>query len=130
MAQRGADVRAKLNDRIFSQPPASSITITSRTVVAGSLSGYYGQTITIATATTTVGVPYNVTTQTFEHNAFGNNPQDGEMRLAVRYDADVESQDLLNIEAITGTYQVSDIKDYPYNGVNLCRILTIKQLLE
>jgi hypothetical protein len=128
MVASGAKLKAKIEAKIFKAPPASIVTIISRTTTSSTLNGYYGFTST-STSTTTLGVPYAFTRDSQEYFNFGTD-KEGQTRVALKSDVTVKKGDLLRIDAVTSkTFEVQDINDYPYHDTNLAIIVTVRELL-
>lgn len=138
MAISGEKAKAKIDNKVFVSPPASLCTITTitGTLTTGTLHGYDGITETTGSSTqNTLCVPYGYVTNDRNYLSFGLNSE-GELLMAVKGEVELNQEDKI---AITGStlpsfittkiYRVLGIKDYPYNGYNLARILKLKQEL-
>jgi hypothetical protein len=129
MAQTGLTIRTKLNQRVFVAPPATSCILTPvTTTMSGTFGGYDGNTVTYGEATIILAVPYGVLSDMKNYNSYGLD-NDGEMKLAVKHTVSTTIGDQITITSLSGTFQVVEIEPYPYDGINLCTILTIKQTL-
>lgn len=129
MAQTGLTIRTKLNQRVFVAPPATSCVLTPVvTSTTGSYGGYDGNAVTYGTPETILAVPYGVMSDSKDYNSFGLD-NDGVMKLAVKHTVSTTIGDFLNITSLSGTFQITEIEPYPYDGINLCTILTIRQTL-
>lgn len=128
MARSGTQVKTYFESKIFVSPPASVITITPVTVGVGTLNAYDGVTSTTATSYTCLATPYNFVSNDVSFQTFGE-PSDGVMNVCVPTSATVEPRYLVRIDADSRTFEILTIKRYPYNSINLCNIITIKELL-
>jgi hypothetical protein len=128
MAQSGTTIRTKLNQRVFVSPPGTSMTYVPVSVSSATDGGYEGNTKTFGTGVATIVVPYGFISQRLDFKSIGLNAE-GEMQLAVKYDVPVKSQDLFigSLSAVYGTFVVQTVRPYPYDGVNLCTIITVKK---
>lgn len=128
MAQSGTTIRTKLNQRVFVSPPGTPMKHHSVTITSATSGGYEGNTETIGSATTTIVVPYGFMSQALNFHSSGLN-EEGEMMLAVKHDIDVNRQDLFvgTLDAVYGTFEVNTVRPYPYDGVNLCTIVSVKK---
>lgn len=129
MAQSGTTVKARIERKIFNAPPASTITIRTLTRGDGEYGGYGGTTRSYGNAASTVGVPYGFISGERRYEQFGFNAE-GESLIAVKADTTVAQGDLVYISAMGLLGEVLDIKEYPYNDVNLAKIIKIKEVLE
>ena len=128
MAQSGATIKAKIERKIFSKPPASDITIEEVTKGDGDYGGFGGTTKTYGAATATVGVPYGFISASTSFMKMGFNSE-GTSMIAVPEATSIKAGDKVTItsEGLIGF--VTEVKEYPYNNVNLARIVTIKEQL-
>jgi hypothetical protein len=128
MVASGAKLKAKIEAKIFKAPPASVVTILSRTTTSNT-NGYYGFSSSTS-STTTLGVPYAFTRETQVYYNFGTD-EEGQTKVALKADTSVKKGDLVKIASFTSkTFEVQDINDYPYHDTNLAIIVTVKELLE
>lgn len=129
MAQSGSTIRTKLNQRVFVAPPATACTLTRvSTTTSGTYGGYDGNSVTSTSIQAILAVPYGFISDVKNYNSYGLD-NDGEMKVALKHTVTVSIGDLMTITTATGTYQVTQVEPYPYDGVNLCTIATLKQLL-
>lgn len=128
MVQSGSTIKAKIEKKIFSTPPASNITIATVTRGDGSLGGYGGTSKTYGTPVATVGVPYGFISGDRKYMKMGFNSE-GETKIAVPADTVVKQGDKITITSESLVAEVFKINEYPFNDVNLARILLIKEFI-
>jgi hypothetical protein len=129
MAQSGTTIRTKLNQRVFVSPPGTSAIYYGVTISPATMGGYEGNTEVIGTGITTIVVPYGYISKEASYRSFGME-NNGEMQVAIKHDVPVKIQDLFYITAsdiTSGTFRVTQVRPYPYDGVNLCSIVTVKR---
>jgi hypothetical protein len=130
MVQSGAVVKTKIEKRIFSSPPGTTITIYPVTKSAeGSYGGYSGQSeeYNEYDKVVTIGVPYGFISNDRNYMSFGLSAE-GETRMAVSSNENFKQGDRIIMSTNPKVkFKILKIQEYPYDDVNLANILTIKQ---
>jgi len=131
MVQSGTTIKAKIDKKIFSKPPGSTITIYKKSVTSsdGAYGGFSGTTKVYATVgVEVIGVPYGVLSKDRNYMKMGLNSE-GQSKLAVPSETDVSQGDLVTLIP-TGTYgEVEVVNEYPFNDINIAKIILLKEYL-
>jgi hypothetical protein len=128
MAQSGTVVREKINSKVFNTTVATTINIYTVTKGDGNYGGFESTSKSESAPVEALGVPYGVITGDRNYLSMGFNSE-GESLIAVRYDTTVNEDDYVEIPVISLKGKVIKVTEYPYGGVNLAKIITIKRQL-
>jgi len=130
MVQSGSAVKTILENKVFVKPPGSYVTITPISEAkTGSEGGYGGTTKTTGTPVTVIGVPYGYLSGDRKYTSMGIN-SDGEIRIAIPADTSANEGDSVTITSSdipSQSFEIISITDYPYNEVNVARIISCKK---
>ena len=128
MVQSGETIKAKIEKKIFSTPPGSTIQLYKKiSVDSGDYGGFSGTSVTYDTnPISLIGVPYSTISKDRHYNSIGLNAE-GESKIAVPSDTDVEQGDLILLIPSNTLGVVEKINEYPFNDINIAKILYLKE---